>query len=229
MAIKVTHTNPATQVSTVSHTHEHRVLEVRSYQASRNHSDTLDYTDFAMTTVTEALVYRGRRAPKWSFLPVSETNPLVDVPLADRFTWLDCTNLFTWRGQDHMVPTVDRDALALDALLAEDYLAWLDIEAAKQAAARRALDEKLAAEQWRIANLPKVGVQMTVAKGKKVKVGTTGTVAWISYKTGGVLLKDDARWQDRNEPGTWVNPEHLVLRSNYVPAATKAKGKQVAA
>lgn len=51
-------------------------------------------------------------------------------------------------------------------------------------------------------NRPVKGKKMEVFKGRKVPVGTRGTVAFV--RDGSVLLKDDAIWQDRSAPGVWV-------------------------
>lgn len=61
-------------------------------------------------------------------------------------------------------------------------------------------------------NRPVVGKKMIVTKGRKVKVGTCGTVAFIHRNTGSILLKDDDKWQDRSANGVWVNPEYLKAR-----------------
>ena len=53
------------------------------------------------------------------------------------------------------------------------------------------------------------GDRVVVARGRKVPVGTTGRVAWVSSNTGGVLVKDEDKWQDRTQNGVWVNPHNL--------------------
>lgn len=52
---------------------------------------------------------------------------------------------------------------------------------------------------------------MIVAKGRKVPLGTVGTVAYIS-SSGSVLLKADSEWQDRKAQGTWVSGANLRAR-----------------
>jgi hypothetical protein len=187
-----------------------RVLEVRKVDRRRDHSDTLDYTDFRMTTCTEALVYVGREKPKYDWCKPSETNPIVAVAPENRFTWVDCTNLFTWRGEGHRTATVDVD---WTPEMAEDFAAYVEYNEviaaeqeakrlASEAAAKKAADE---AEK----NRPVLGKQMVVVSGRKVPKGTKGTVAFI-HSNGGVLLKDNAVWQDRKAQGVWVDARNLA-------------------
>jgi len=53
------------------------------------------------------------------------------------------------------------------------------------------------------------GDRVVVVRGRKVPVGTSGRVAWVSANTGGILVKDEDRWQDREASGTWVEPRNL--------------------
>ena len=53
------------------------------------------------------------------------------------------------------------------------------------------------------------GDRVVVVKGRKVPVGTSGRVAWVSANTGGILVKDEDKWQDREADGIWVNPQNL--------------------
>ncbi len=83
---------------------------------------------------------------------------------------------------------------------------------------RKKEEQRLAhEEQLRLAreeferNRPVIGKQMRVARGRKVPVGTLGTVAYV-HDSGNVLLKDDASWRDRRASGVWVSPKNLVAR-----------------
>lgn len=191
--------------------HVGRVLDIRYFKARRNMSDTLDYTDFQHVDCTEALVYRGRRgAPNiWS---LEER----DLEVHERFTWVDVSNHFAWRSDCHTVATVDlnlHDPANAKAL--EDFNAWtannIAQESARQAAQQAREAQEKADAQKRERNRPVVGKPMKVVSGRKVPVGTVGTVAFVSG-SGGVLLKDDARWQDRKADGVWVDPRHLEAR-----------------
>lgn len=53
------------------------------------------------------------------------------------------------------------------------------------------------------------GDRVVVVRGRKVPVGTSGRVAWVSANTGGVLVKDEDKWQSREANGTWVDPRNL--------------------
>lgn len=57
----------------------------------------------------------------------------------------------------------------------------------------------------------KKGDLVVVARGRKVPIGTVGRVAWISYNTGGILVKEEDKWQDRAADGTWVDPRNLEI------------------
>lgn len=53
------------------------------------------------------------------------------------------------------------------------------------------------------------GDRVVVVRGRKVPVGTEGRVAWVSSNTGGVLVKDEDKWEIREADGSWVNPQNL--------------------
>lgn len=194
-----------------------RVVEIKHFSARRNLSDTLDYTDFQTVDCTSALVYHGRKVDGTGVWGDEYINGRMykkgdELPIEARFGWLDCSNLFVWRGSPELTPEVDEDATD-DKELAEDLIAWrahhetLDRFAAEQVRKDEEKARLYREEQER--NKPVVGKKMKVFKGRKVKPGLEGTVAFISQRTGGVLLKDHDKWRDRNAPGVWVNPEHL--------------------
>jgi hypothetical protein len=85
------------------------------------------------------------------------------------------------------------------------HLARLEKEAEQRAEAQRVLAE----EQER--NRPVKGKRMEVFKGRKVPIGTQGTVAYVSWN-GRVLLKPDHCWEDRAADGTWVSAANLRAR-----------------
>ncbi len=57
------------------------------------------------------------------------------------------------------------------------------------------------------------GARVVVTRGrgekKKALIGTVGRVAFISSRTGGILIKDEASWQDRDATGIWVDPKNV--------------------
>jgi len=192
--------------------HEGRVVKVRTYNANRNLSDTLDYSDWQTVAVTEALVYVGRETKEWSY----ETHAYKSRPakVDERFAWEDCSNLFGWRGSDHLHAEVDENAMS-DRELASDFAEWerdREERAAAEAIRRREFEEAEKTRKEEIErNRPVKGKRMEVFKGRKVPVGTSGTVAWIS-NSGNVLLKPDNVWQDRKADGVWVPAGNLRAR-----------------
>ncbi len=202
-----------TITKTETRAYEGRVVKVRKYVADRNHSDTLDYTDFRSTQVTEALVYMGRHGkPYWNYIDQADR----DLELHERFAWVDCTNLFTWRGSLHREPVVDEQWVLLIPGFIDDYEAWqADIaEKERVAAETKRKHEEIckAADEEAARNRPARGKRMVVCRGRKVKIGTTGTVAWIS-ESGSCLLKNDHEWQNRQAQGVWVASQNLKARA----------------
>lgn len=194
-----------------------RVIAVEQEYDRRNHSDTLDYSDWRVTLCTYALVYEGRVAPagSWDSKNYRTRKEPEALDIQDRFRRIDCTNIFAWRGSNLVHGTADAD-LSADPEMAEDLAAWVagQLLIAMVNWARRC--EADAAEKARLAKAeldrPIVGKKMVVVSGRKVPKGTKGTVAFIN-REGSVLLKDDAAWQDRKANGVWVSPQHLAFRA----------------
>ena len=219
MAIEATDT----RTGEVTKRHMGCVVAIRKYTATRNCSDTMDYTDFRTIEVTEALVYFGRRVPAdlkgtmWIGPSMHEYRAGEDIPPEKRLGWVDCTNTFSWRNGVVERPVVDVEWTLVIPGFIEDYEWWTAREAeilrkseADHAAAelKRQADAKEAE-----ANRPVKGKRMIVVSGRKVPKGTIGTVAFISGNTGGVLIKADNEWQDRKANGVWVDPRHLRARA----------------
>ena len=182
--------------------HHGEVVQIRKYQAQRNLSDTLDYTDFQTVNVTEALVYVGRTRP-------NHNGDAVPLDAEERFRWTDCSNLFVWRGSDHRTPVGDElrhPDVVID--LCEYVEAQRELAARAAADAVRVAAKVKAVEEEREKNRPVTGKKMEVYKGRKVARGTVGIVAFV-HSNGGVLLKPEAVWKDRNAQGTWVNASNL--------------------
>lgn len=189
-----------------------QVVSVTKSLERRNMSDTLDYTDFQTVECTTALVYRGRSAPRYGWMPVSDQNPELPVPVEARFEELDVSNHFAWRGQ--AITTAVADPLwSWSAEMLEDYGAWKATvdEKARKAAERQAQEAlRLAVEKAeKERNAVAVGKKMVVNSGRKVPKGTVGVVAFIN-RSGFALLKPVDRWQDRRADGVWVDPRHLI-------------------
>lgn len=189
---------------TVTTAYAGRVVEVKKFQAQRNCSDTLDYSDYQWVACTTAICYKGRHGA-----PNQWTTEERDLELHERFEAVDCTNLFVWRGCNHMDPSVDE---ITDSQILEDFVAYKAYEAEQEA--KRVADEqareaaRLRDIEERARNRPVRGKKMVVTRGRKVKPGTVGIVAYI-HESGRVLLKDEKTWQDRNAQGVWVSADYL--------------------
>ncbi len=210
MPIVITPYNPRHEETTVEAEHLGRVVRIRNYEAQRNFSDTLDYSDFRTAQIVEALVYRGRMGQKsiWYNDPGAR---LVDISLAERFIWVDCTNIFVWRGSEHRFPVVDEECSWPEGMK-EDLAAWDRIQGYKEhcAAVERLENERKRLWRAEVGERDAVvkGKRMIVASGRKVPRGIQGTVAFVGE--GKALLKADSEWNDRKANGVWVQNQHLV-------------------
>lgn len=173
-----------------------RVIEVRTFLATRNMSDTLDYTDFRSVECTEALVWLGTHH---RFYPWEEEKALA---FHQQFTWVDVSNHFAFRNGESSKAAADAVmGVNGEPLMWANLIAWRNyvvnqkliadkaaaeaaearrIEAAAKAAkaAARALKneaKKAATEAEQLAKAP--------PNGTAVKVGSfTGKVFWIGTK-----------------------------------------------
>lgn len=193
-----------------------RVLSVRECTENRNHSDTLDYSDYRSAACKYALVWRGPVGKVW---PEKEERAL--TPL-EQFVEVDCTNLFVWRGGSERLPTVDAD-LEADEPMRTAYAAYLVAKeearvryeaelAAKRAALKAEQDKKdaraakrLAKAQAEVAAAQKV-LDGIFALGTQVKVGNfVGKLFWKGTRMG------KPRVGVKNAKGevAWGNPEEV--------------------
>jgi len=199
-----------TRNKTVEFTYVNRVVRVEKRKEERNHSDTLDYSDWRTTECTLALVYTGRVAREDSWIDHRHYAAGTELPIEKRFFWLDCTNIFAWRNESVREAFVD-DPNTWEPEMHIDLQAWERLQEEKKiaqekaAAVQRARDEEIAKEKER--NNPTLGKRMTVVRGKKVPIGTEGVVAYV--KGDSVLLKDGANWRDRKADGVWVHRAYL--------------------
>lgn len=177
--------------------HAGRVLEMRTFQANRNMSDTLDYSDYQTVEVTEALVWLG---------PVGRPEGRgygAERPLEffEQFAWIDVSNHFAWRSGVFATAAVDATMGQGEPLMWANYLAWQGwmeanraariraeverealIAATEAAAAQRAaekaaksqakLEATKAAAEALLARAPKKGSTLTIG-------GVTGKVCWV--------------------------------------------------
>lgn len=54
------------------------------------------------------------------------------------------------------------------------------------------------------------GSKVVAVKGRKVKPGTVGVVAFV-HDNGGVLIKAESEWERRDADGQWTNPDNLEV------------------
>ena len=205
--------------------HAGRVLEVFQTTETRNHSDTLDYTDRQATKCTYARVWLGKFAvPRIWGVYTKEPRAL---EIGEQFVNIDCTGLFVWRGEDALVPTVDADPS--DAEMWEAHAAWqvwqaeqkaisdaraavekaaADAERAKKAAKEAAIQAKLEAARGEAAK-----ALTAVAKGSKVRVGDkVGEVFWtgVTKYRGKVQPRVGVRIGKGREDVIWCTVSELT-------------------
>lgn len=181
-----------------------RVIQVEKRSERRNLSDTLDYSHFQTVTCTHALVWLGTHG----FAPDNYGDrPKVDfngygkdareLEPWEQFAWIDCSNLFTWRGCDHYEAHVDAVlGESGDPIMWVNYISWqgylkanakaerLRREAAEKAH-REALDAdnakraKKAASDNAKRDIAAKGLETAPKKGDRITVnGVTGKVFW---------------------------------------------------
>jgi len=209
MAIIRTTTDQSTNVVTAKEAHfTGRVVRTEVVTETRNWSDTMDYTDYRSTKCIYALVYLGRHgvAPyNRGGRNITGTSPIPGAPTRDltvgeRFAWVDCTNLFSYRGVP--VLTAEVDAFDMQLLwggpeMLEDLASWDDHQivlqkaaaeereaAAKAAEAQRqaavAKAEAAAAKEAQLRASAEALLARIPAKGTTVTVdGFTGKVFWM--------------------------------------------------
>ena len=194
-----------------------RVLKVENVSETRNHSDTLDYTDNRATDCTYALVWLGthgvpptvsgrdgRAHVNWESLrdPSREQGGFDAKPREleywEQFAWVDCTNLFTWRGSDHREPEVDTEmGKGGEPLMWANYLAWqahqkgLAEKAQREleAAVARAREEKAKRSAKLAAKNAKLDLQKAHVEAQMVHTPTKGTTCTVDGFTGQVFWK----------------------------------------
>lgn len=189
--------NPARTTTTVEHVG--RVLRIEKREERRNHSETLDFSDWQVTTCTYATVWLGEHG-----IPGGRGwgDPR-ELDIHEQIAVVDCTNLFGWMDASTVTAEVDTD---VDPRAEVALLTWDSFEKARKAAeakaveaevARRAEEVKKAAaakaakEAQKQAKLTATAVAAEVdlvkvqhLKGKVVtlKSGFQGTLFWCGIK-----------------------------------------------
>jgi hypothetical protein len=212
-----------------------RVVRISKVTETRNHSDTLDYSDYRSTKCTYALVYLGRHGVppyRGNGRPTagieSGTREGRDLSVSERFAWVDCTGLFVWRGSPSLeaeVDSFDMQMLHGGPEMLEDLAAWDGHEkwlVAKAAAERAASEEARAAEAAkREARAAKAAAKSEASraaanaqlaslpsKGTTVTVnGFTGTVFWTGVSKYRGAWSARAGVKDSSGNVNWISAE----------------------
>jgi hypothetical protein len=203
-------------------TYTGRVVEVTETREQRNLSDTLDYSDWQTVRVVHALVWLG-----------PEGKP------EDQFTWIDCSNLFAWRGEPVKTAVVDgAPNNFMSALNPEAPLMWTNLtiykqfkidEAREAEEARARLFAQVEAERQAFADKKSAAAlkrQATdeakcaaaeallegVAKGKTytTKEGFTGNLFWKGAKKYRGTWSARVGLKDPNGQVVWTSVDQLV-------------------
>ena len=214
---------------------EGRVLKVEKVTETRNWSDTLDYTDNRSTECTYALVWLGTHGVRpyaWGGRTTTRVEhrhaPADDLEYWEQFAWVDCTNLFTWRGSPHLEPTVDAEMGTGDPLMWVNYLAWqghlkglaekaardaeaerlkraeeAKVEAAKKAARQAKSDAEKALVEAKMVHTPEKGTECTVD-------GFTGKVFWKGVKLYRNKWRGTVGLKDAKGAVAWIDVGHWV-------------------
>ena len=235
MAIIRTTTEQSTNVVTAQTIHFlGRVVRTEVVTETRNWSDTMDYTDYRSTKCTYALVYLGRHGiapynhlgrPTTGTSPIPGT-PTRDLAVAERFAWVDCTNLFSWRGCPTLEPqvdTFDQQLLWGGPEMLEDLAAWdaametlKALAAEERAAAAKAAEtqrqaaadkaEKKAAKEAQLKASAEALLARIPVKGTTVTVdGFTGKVFWTGVSKYRNAYNARAGVKDSNGEIAWID------------------------
>lgn len=239
-----------------------RVIEVQHVTETRNHSDTLDYTDHRSTACTYALVwlgthgvpgreYYGRTIATWESLrdpkqPPGEFDAKPrELEYWEQFAWVDCTNLFGWRGEGHRAPVADATMGKGDPLMWANYLAWKAYLQSQLEAARRRMEEEAAvlraareaAAAKKAVKDAKLAAEKAAVEERMLKTPTKGTRCTVNGFTGNVFWKGvkmyRGKWtgtvglKDAKGAVSWVDVGHWAPVVEEKKPAKKAKKVKV--
>lgn len=203
------------------------VIEVRTYQATRNMSDTMDYTDFRTVNCTDALVWLG----PFNHPHGNKYTPARELEFFEQFVYIDCSNHFSDRDFQYLKAEADATKEG-SPLLWANYLAW---KAHKEAEANRLLLEqkmereareasRLAAEKKDADQKAEVETLLrdySPTKGTTVTIdGVTGEVFWKGVK------KYRGRWRATVGIRDSRGVAHWIDIGKFVPAPEKTRSKR---
>ena len=221
---------------------QNRVVTVKRYLAHKNLSDTKDVSDFQTVECVEALVWLGQE--NWP--PVSydhQPEPTIRYPLGssvgyggmvrelepiEQFAWLDCSNLFVWRGRAELRPEADTGDI-LDPEAASMYPLWQEFVSEKvkhltkvARDRKRYLDDLKAAERAK-ADKKDARLESTRAAADAVHkllppIGTvmeydgfTGKLFWKAVKPFRNKYRSRIGLKDGNGFIRWIDSDKLNL------------------
>ena len=244
MAITVTRKSQQGKLESVETVFEGRVLELANTREQRNWSDTYDYTDYRTTECTYALVWLGThnlppRAPNVTSKGVSrpscyykvasfEEKDVRDLEFHEQFAWVDCTNLFSWRGDPSLKPEVDTAMAEGDPLMWANYIAWkgymkgledkslrmaVEEEKAKVEKAEKEAKAKAVKEAKKEKQKQEVEAAMLLTPEKNTEVtinGFTGRVFWKGVKEYRGKWRGTVGVKNNYGEVVWVDVSHWV-------------------
>lgn len=135
-----------------------RVIRLQETVETRNHSDTMDYTDHRSTTCTYALVWLGThgvppskqytgRATSQIRVSSYDQDKARSLEFFEQFAWIDCTNLFSDRYGFYLKAEVDVTSLNGEPMMLANLIAWEAYEkSVLEKLAREARAAEMAAE-----------------------------------------------------------------------------------
>lgn len=216
---------------------QNRVVAIKRYLARKNVSDTLDVSDYQTVEVVKALVWLGQENFPPTYYDYA-VEPKIRYPHTgyekrelepiEQFAWVDCSNIFIWRGAPELRPEVDEGS-QLDPEAAAMYPLWqsfvqdkikllteqinkrnAEIAAAKAAEMEKKMKKAEKLESTRAAanadydKLPPIGTAMEVD-------GFTGRLFWKAVKPFRGKYKARIGLRDVNGFVKWVDADKLNL------------------
>lgn len=159
--------DPARTTTTVEYTG--RVLRIEKREENRNHSETLDFSDWRYTTCTYATVWLGEHG-----IPGGRHGTARDLDIHEQIAVIDCTNLFGWMDSSTVTAEVDTD---IDPRAEVALLTWEAFEKARKTAEAKAVEAEVA----RRAEEVKKAAAVKAAKEaqKQAKLNATAVVAEV--------------------------------------------------
>lgn len=231
-------------VESVEQLYVGRVLRVEKVQETRNWSDTMDYTDYRPTECTYALVWLGtqgvpprfvgNRLLVWYYegeVPSWAGDKVRDLEIHEQFAWVDCTNLFTDRGQPCLTPvadTFDMQLLHGGPEMIEGLAAWEayhtariakeEAELAAEKVQRAKVEAEVAAKKAESAakKVAKDAVAKAEAEALLARIPAKGTVVTVDGFTGKIFWTGASKYYGKWSARAGVKDSRGTVQ--WVPA-----------